>query len=508
MSDVRIVGVARTIALQGLAGRRVDVEVDVASGLPSVRVVGMPDAAIREAQHRTQSAIETSGFEFPATRVLVNLTPASLPKAGSHLDLPMAIAVLRATGVVPAGREAALFGELGLDGRLQPLRGVLPLVRAAALDGADEVLVPHANADEASLVEGVHVRAVASLREAAIVLGADVESVPVEPATLRVPVAEPRSVPDLVDVIGNLHAVEALQVAAAGAHHMLMLGPPGAGKTMLASRLPGLLPQLDVDQALDVASMRSLSGIACQHLDRTPPFEAPHHSATAGSLVGGGGALIRPGAISRASHGVLFLDECPEFSRVVLDGLREPLESGVIEIHRAAATAAFPAAFQLVLAANPCPCGHHGTGRCRCAPTQRRRYLGRLSGPLLDRVDLQVTVDRVRPVEAASRADEPRITTAVARERVAAARERAAHRLRDTPWRAMGHVDGPWLRRRHPLPPDVAAPLDEALARGAISMRGYDRTLRVACTVADLDDAPVRREHVGRALFYRQGIPA
>lgn len=505
---VRVVGAARTIALQGLAGRRVDVEVDVASGLPTVRVVGMPDAAIREAQHRTQSAIETSGFEFPGTRVLINLTPASLPKAGTHLDLPMAIALLRATGVVPAERDAALFGELGLDGRLQPLRGVLPLVRAAALDGAAEVLVPHANADEASLVEGVRVRAVASLREAAIALGADVEPVPVEPATLRIPPEAPRSVPDLADVIGNAHAVEALQVAAAGAHHMLMLGPPGAGKTMLASRLPGLLPELDVDQALDVASMRSLSGIACVALDRTAPFEAPHHSATAGALVGGGGAMIRPGAVSRASHGVLFLDEAPEYSRVVLDGLREPLESGLIEIHRASASAVFPAAFQLVLAANPCPCGQHGTGQCRCAPTQRRKYLGRLSGPLLDRVDLQVTVDRVRPVEAVLRADEPRTSTAVARERVLAARERAAHRLRGMPWRAMGRVDGPWLRKRHPLPADVAAPLDDALARGAISMRGYDRTLRVAHTVADLDDAPVRREHVGRALFYRQGIPS
>lgn len=507
---MRLVGAARTVALQGLKGSRVHVEVDIANGLPSVKVVGMPDAAIREAQHRTFSAIDHSGFESPSTRVVVNLTPASLPKSGTHFDLPMAVAVLRASGIVPHGSDddVVCLGELGLDGRLQPLRGVLPMVRAAAVDGARRVLVPHANGDEASLVEGIEVRAVASLRDAAILLGADVEPMPVEPVTLPEDPATRRTAPDLADVIGNAAAVEALQIAAAGAHHMLMVGPPGAGKTMLASRLPGLLPELEVAEALDVASMRSLSGLAAIELDRLPPFEAPHHSTTMAALVGGGSGQVRPGAASRACHGVLFLDECPEFSRVVLDSLREPLESGEISIQRSQSIAVFPARFQLVLAANPCPCGQHGSGACRCVPMQRRRYLGRLSGPLLDRVDLHVAVDRVRPVEAELLGERPQTTTAIARDRVAAARARAAHRLRGTRWSVMGQVDGPWLRRHHPLATEIVQPIDDALRLGSITMRGYDRILRVAHTMADLDDEPVGRGHIGRALYFRKGVQA
>jgi len=499
-------GRAACIALQGLAGISVQIEVHAASGLPAVFIVGLPDQAVRQAQHRTWSAIARMGIAAPSGRVVINLTPASLPKAGTHFDLAIAIAVLRATGVVPPDDgETALIGELGLDGRLRPVTGTLPLARAAAEEGRTRIVVPTGSVGEASLVEGIRVLGAPSLAHAAALLGAELDPEPVDAVPAPAGVPRMHADLDLADVVGNRDAVQALEIAAAGAHHLMMVGPPGAGKTMLAMRLPGILPALDTDAALEVASLRSLAGEPPPStLDVLPPFEHPHHSATAVSLIGGGSGAIRPGAAARATHGVLFLDEAPEFPRAVLDMLRQPLESGTITIHRAIGVATFPARFQLLLAANPCPCGLFGSGECTCAPQQRRRYFGRLSGPLLDRVDLQVRVDRVAPG-----ADGARRTTAEASARVAAARERAAQRLAGTGWTAMGHVPGPWLRRNLPLDRALLEPLERAVERGALTMRGMDRAIRVAWTAADLDGAAgPTRTHIGRALALRKGIPA
>lgn len=504
-------GRAACVALQGLAGVPVQIEVHAAAGLPAVHIVGLPGPAVQQARHRTWSAIAGMGLAAPSGRVVINLTPASLPKAGTHFDLAMAVSVLRAAGAVPVDDgTTALVGELGLDGRLRPVTGTLPLARAASEAGFRRLVVPSAGVDEASLVDGLEVWGAASLAHAVALLGADVDPVPVDPVLGPPRVERSTAALDLRDVVGNRAAVDALEVAAAGAHHLLMVGPPGAGKSMLAMRLPGILPPLTHEQALEVASVRSLAGEQVPpSLDLVPPFEQPHHSATAVALIGGGSGIIRPGAAARASHGVLFLDEAPEFPRTVLDMLRQPLESGQITVHRAAGAATFPARFQLLLAANPCPCGLFGTGDCTCAPIARRRYFARLSGPLLDRIDLQVRVDRVAAIADPEALAEHDRSSAQAAARVAAARERAAHRLAGTEWSAMGHVPGPWLRRNLPLEPEVLRPLDAALERGALTMRGVDRSARVAWTLSDLDGAERPTvQHVGRALALRKGIPA
>ncbi len=403
-------------------------------------------------------------------------------------------------------------GELGLDGRLRPVSGVLPAVLGAVRAGRPAVMVPRGNLEEARLVPGARVVGVASLREAAIRHGGELAPEPVEPVLLDQEAEVPRPEPDLADVVGHADAIEALQAAAAGGHHMLLLGPPGAGKTMLAARLPGLLPDLGIDEALEATSLRSLSGLPVgSSLSLRPPWEAPHHTATAAALVGGGSGQISPGAAARASHGVLFLDEAPEFNASVLDALRQPLESGVITIHRARAVAQFPARFQLVLAANPCPCGQYGArdAECTCPPATRRRYLARLSGPLLDRVDIQVRVARVTSVARVLAEEDPaRVTTARARERVSCARARAAARWSGTALRRNADVPGAALRARPlRLPAADTSVLDRALERGALTMRGYDRVLRLAWTLADLDEADrPGADHLARALYLRKAM--
>ncbi len=504
------IGRAHAIALLGLDGAPVEIEADSASGLPAFALVGLPDAALGEAKARVRSAFGNSGFDFPSGRVTVNLSPASLPKTGAAFDLGIALALLAAERVVEPEAVARVvhLGELGLDGRLRPSRGILPMVLAAERAGYDTVFVPSGNADEASLVPGVRVVPVASLRDAAIWHGAELEPVEVDALPAVAPPHVEEHTGDLADIVGNRQAVEAAQIAAAGGHHMFMLGPPGAGKTMIASRLPGILPDLDEQAAIEVSSIRSLAGLGVgSALVTRPPLEAPHHSASAAAIVGGGSGVIRPGAAARAAHGILFLDEAPEFAPSVLDSLRQPLESGVLTISRVAMTARFPARFQLVLAANPCPCGNAGVrdAECTCTPFARRRYLGRLSGPLLDRVDIQLDVPRVTAAQLRLAGEQPVTTTAEARRRVEQARRRADRRFTRMPWRLNAHAPGSWLRGEGAPERGATAGLDRALERGALTMRGYDRVLRVAWTLADLDgiDRP-GADQIGRALTLRK----
>jgi magnesium chelatase family protein len=507
-------GRTRSVALLGLRGAIVEIEADISSGLPKFIMIGLPDAALKQAEHRVHAAAINSGCELPTRKFTVNLSPAALPKFGSGFDLGVAVACLAAAGKLsPESIERVVhLGELGLDGRLRPIVGILPAVLALARAGYATVMVPSGNADEASLVPGVTVIGVASLRDAAIWHGAELEPEPVEPVVLAPVQAEAATEnTDLADVIGNEDAVEAMLAAAAGGHHVFLLGPPGAGKTMLAARLPGLLPDLSAEAAIEVSSIRSLAGLPVSgRLNTRPPFENPHHTASAVSLIGGGSGVIRPGAAARASHGVLFLDEAPEFNVNALDALRQPLESGVISIHRANAVAYFPGSFQLVMAANPCPCGQWGArdSSCTCAPFARRRYLARVSGPLLDRIDIQLRVHRITSTQLRLDETGARMNSADARARVAAARAVARERLAATPWTLNSQVPGAWLRGPQVrLPIATTASIDRALERGGITMRGYDRVLRLGWTLSDLDGAAIpTADHIGRALYLRKAM--
>lgn len=506
---------ARTwaVALTGVDGHMVEVEADLSNQTPEFHIIGLPDKSLGEAVQRVRNACKNSGLDLPRRRLTVNLSPASLPKQGAGFDLSIAVSTLAAGGAINGRVIAGIvhIGELGLDGRLRPVPGVLPSVFAAARAGFGQVIVPKANEAEARLVPGMEVRAAASLAEVAVWHGADVEVPDVDTVTTSADVVPPRETLDLADVVGQEEAVEALIAAAAGGHHMLLSGPPGAGKTMLARRLPDILPKLSDEEALEVAAVRSLAGGAIVRLDPRPPLESPHHSASVAALVGGGSRTARPGAIARAHRGVLFLDEAAEFSRVAVDALRQPLESGSIEVHRAGFTARFPARFQLVLAMNPCPCGNYGVrgAECICPPVAIRRYATRLSGPLRDRIDIDLQVARVAARTAMAAAGSA-VNTEVAAERVRAARARAADRWKATPWRRNADIPGAWMRQGAlRLAAAHRAPLDRALERGLLTLRGYDRVLRLAWTMADLAERErPGLEDVGRALHLRRaGTP-
>ena len=503
--------IARTlaVALRGVSGHLIEVEADLSSGLPGMSFTGLADASVVEARDRIRAALLNSGAAWPNRRITVALLPADMRKVGSHFDLAIAVTVLATASEVPADSivDIVWVAELGLDGRLRPVRGVLPAALAAQRAGVPRAIVASANQAEAALVGGIDVRSATDLTQ---VLGWLRGELPMPPAARPATAGSTQpSAVDLSDIAGQGTAKRALEIAAAGGHHLQLVGSPGTGKTMLAERLPGLLPPLDEAAALEVTALYSVAGVLPPQaqLVRQPPFQAPHHTATVAALVGGGTGLASPGAISLAHHGVLFLDEAPEFQPTALDAMRQPLESGRVVLHRGQGVVTYPAQFLLVLAANPCPCASRPAD-CICPPHVRRRYQHRLSGPLLDRIDLRVVV---HPVPSAQLLDDTaeRERTSTVAARVAQSRAIAVERWRRFGWRTNREATGAALRRPPwRLPASVLAPAASYLERGELTARGFDRVLRLAWTISDLagQDSP-RSADVAEAVHLRSGRP-
>lgn len=484
-------------ALSGMDAPLVTVEVHLANGLPSFQIVGLPEAEVKESKDRVRAALQTSRFEFPARRITVNLAPADLPKESGRFDLPIALGILAASRQIPAKRlaEYEFAGELALTGELRPVRGALAMTYKASRDGRAFIL-PQNSAREAFLVKSATVYPATSLLEVCAHLAGQSELVP----CADIEAAERAAYPDLIEVKGQSQPKRALEIAAAGQHSLIMAGPPGTGKSMLAARFPGILPEMTEDEALESAAIQSLgAGFKSENWKRRP-FRSPHHTASGVALVGGGGHP-RPGEISLAHHGVLFLDELPEFSRSVLEVLREPLESGCITISRAARQADFPARFQLIAAMNPCPCGYlgHHNNKCRCTPDQVSRYRARISGPLLDRIDLHIEVPALREDELIAAASGE--TSATVRNRVQAARDIQMQRQgKSNAQLGSQEVDAFCAA-------DVAgtALLKQAISRLNLSARAYHRILKIARTIADLaGGGAIKINHIAEAIQYRR----
>ena len=492
----------------GIDAYIVKVEVDVAGGMPSFSTVGLPDSAIKESRDRVTAAIKNSGFYFPPTRITANLAPADIRKAGSAFDLPIAIGVMAATNQVSFARleNAIILGELALDGSIRGIQGGLPIALSAKENGIRDLILPAENAKEASIVEGVNVYSVANLAEVAAFLNSEREILP-EPHTLSTHghTEHPEAYLDLLDVKGQEHVKRAIEVAAAGGHNLIMIGPPGSGKTMIAKRIPSILPKLSMDESLETTKIQSIIGILPSDtpLVVTRPYRSPHHTISDAGLIGGG-KIPRPGEVSLAHNGVLFLDELPEFRRNVLEVMRQPLEDRQVTISRASASLTYPANFMLVAAMNPCPCGFFSdpTRDCKCSPTQIQNYVSRISGPLLDRIDIQVEVPAVKYAELANETTgEPSVHV---QERVEQARHIQQHRFADTVIHANANMESKQIREYCKIDSQAQDLLRVAINQLGLSARAYDRILKVSRTIADLDGNPhIEAVHVSEAIQYR-----